>query len=315
MRLKYALRRCTGINVESWKVVITTTHREIMGSDCTEVSKDWDKLPIPIFHRVRTVTTHSSGRLYCDCGYSHRVGLPCRHTYAVICFECPDYEGPTAKDVSVNWWKSYCHLAYRRDNLESTSQDKLDRLFSYLSGIDIVAGPLMPTKNSQPKSSSEINIDFEQKTLLGCIVNYEEHNVKQILDTYGITKNFNGYNCQTHLAVNYEHIELFQNSWDAPCWKISSREKLKSSLSELLAVVDCCDNETEGEDTVNTVWKQINKATVALRVLSFAKKSTGNLCSSVEVDDKEKEDQQWVSMTQERENKRSRQFVSSNGLR
>ena len=66
---------------------------------------------------------------------------------------------------------------------------------------------------------------------------------------------------------------------------------------------------------MNTVWKQINKATVALRVLSFAKKSTGNLCSSVEVDDKEKEDQQWVSMTQERENKRSHQFVSSNGLR
>ena len=105
------------------------------------------------------------------------------------------------------------------------------------------------------------------------------------------------------------------NSCDRPCWKISSREKLKSSLSELLAVVDCCDNETEGEDTVNTVWKQISEATVALRVLSFAKESAGNQCSSLEVDNKEKEDQLWVSMTQERENKRSRQFVSSNGFR
>ena len=92
-----------------------------------------------------------------------------------------------------------------------------------LPGHDISSGgKRLHFQGTQLKSSSKTNINFEQKALFGCIVNYEVHNVEQVLET----KNFNGYNCQTHLAVNYEHIELFQNNWDAPCQKISSGEKL-----------------------------------------------------------------------------------------
>lgn len=128
MRAKYAVERCTvSIGADSWNVIVMTTHREIMGSDCTEVSKDWEKLPIPIFPRVRTVTILSSGRLYCNCAYSNK-----------------------------------------------------------------------------------------RKALLQCIVNYDEHTAQQIVNTYGVTK-FNGYNCQTHMAVGYEHIELIHNGCDAPC--------------------------------------------------------------------------------------------------
>jgi len=87
-----------------------------------------------------------------------------------------------------------------------------------------------------------------------------------------------------------------------------------SSLSELLAVVDCCEDETEGQDTVGNLWKQMNEVTEALRALSFAKQNTRNRCSSMEREN-DRENQQWVSLTQEREYKRSRQFESGNGLR
>jgi hypothetical protein len=68
---------------------------------------------IPVFERKRYVTWNANGLLICDCGYTKRWGMPCRHIAHVIelysnkntcCF--------THHDVDVRWWTIHALMVF-----------------------------------------------------------------------------------------------------------------------------------------------------------------------------------------------------------
>jgi hypothetical protein len=178
-RLKFAVRRCFGAhsNCPCWEVI----------------RKEDDNLhnhsPIPRFQRIRNVTLHEDdGRLECNCFNFNRIGLPCRHIYTVICDECPMYPGPTQFDVSVLWWKSYFHLAYRKD---SVVPETLQSLFQYLSMKDI-RGPMMPSSFNPSieagKMSESVNALFCNSCVVDSLRNYNSKVVKDTLQKWGVSQ-------------------------------------------------------------------------------------------------------------------------------
>jgi len=131
MRLKFAVHWSIGVdgNCPCWEV----TRKEDITLN--------NHLPIPRFQCIQNISLNEDGPLEWVCYHFNQICLPCWHIYTVICNECPSYTGPTQFDVSVLWWKSYFHLAYRKDGIVS---ETINHLFEYLSVKD-VTGPVMPT--------------------------------------------------------------------------------------------------------------------------------------------------------------------------
>ena len=59
---------------------------------------------LPIFERKRVVTWNVSGLVRCDCGYTDRWGIPCRHIAHVIQYYSENRYCFTHHDVDIRWW-------------------------------------------------------------------------------------------------------------------------------------------------------------------------------------------------------------------
>jgi SWIM zinc finger len=71
-------------------------------------ANDLGSLLPPMFDRMRRVTLDNKGVLDCDCGYTKRNGIPCRHIAHVAYKYSPDdYKGFTYQDTSMRWYTSF----------------------------------------------------------------------------------------------------------------------------------------------------------------------------------------------------------------
>jgi len=102
---------------------------------------------IPRFVRIRTVTVHQDGTMFCTCNHFERLGLPCVHqaSVATTCLKsqmnCGPFQGFTHHDISVRWWSNYMYYAYK----SSTPSDMIKK-FHQLA-INDIRGPKLHCPN------------------------------------------------------------------------------------------------------------------------------------------------------------------------
>ena len=80
------------------------------------------------------------------------------------------------------------------------------------------------------------------------------------------------------------------------------REKLFAAATELWSVAEGSSETEMANDILEEVCSCVNKGILTLRKSSYKKHNQA-------------EGDTWISMTQEKDKKKARQFVSSNGLR
>jgi hypothetical protein len=65
-------------------------------------------LVAPIFERMRRLTLDKNGVLHCECGYTKRNGIPCRHiAHVAYNYSSGAFPGFTYQDTSIRWTTSY----------------------------------------------------------------------------------------------------------------------------------------------------------------------------------------------------------------
>jgi hypothetical protein len=71
---------------------------------------------LPVFERKRLVTWNAEGLLSCDCGYTKRWGMPCRHIAHVVEFYSNEKKCRfTHHDVDIRWWTIHAQLMVAMD--------------------------------------------------------------------------------------------------------------------------------------------------------------------------------------------------------
>ena len=94
IRSKY--HTCARVQYNEWK------------STCPkDLYEDSNKLKIPQWKTVETVTVSSSNRLKCTCSYTKVYGFPCVHMISVSNTFPNNWSGISRNDISVFWWKIY----------------------------------------------------------------------------------------------------------------------------------------------------------------------------------------------------------------
>jgi len=337
--------RAQALIASEWTMHLKFAVRRSFGADgnyhCWEVTRKEDKnfykhSPIPRFQRIQNILLNEDGRLECDSHHFNRIGLPCRHIYTVICNECPLYTGPTQFDVSVVWWKSYFHLAYRKDGVVPES---INHLFEYLSVKD-VTGPVMPTSFNPSIKSEKLSESVDALFSCNCVVdslsNYVSKIVNDTLQKWGVTQRaniagrlfgdsalFNGMaqnnsiNDLTNSSFCFIDTATEDNAANVLKRKkidVRHREKLQSAVHEFLSVAKDSSDIDDTVEFLNCLYSNLREMTVQLRARSLQKNKQAKHSKDKNAGTTNGNGQRWVSLTQERDPKRGRQYVSNNGM-
>ena len=78
---------------------------------------------IPVFSRIRHVTWNTNLTLSCDCGYTSRWGMPCRHMAHVAEFYTTTKYSFTHHDVDIRWWSINSQLTVVSEPSQLTDEE------------------------------------------------------------------------------------------------------------------------------------------------------------------------------------------------
>lgn len=136
--------------------------------------------PVPLFHRIRTVTFNTETCTFtCNCYQFERIGLPCVHLYSVIKFVEPNWLGFTHHQVSVRWWSVYIAKGY-----PSGTRCPISQSLSKLAGSgDILAPEMLPFHLMLAGCNHAINPPRVCKVAWERVVNYTREQLKKVFCT------------------------------------------------------------------------------------------------------------------------------------
>ena len=232
-------------------------------------------------------------------------------------------------------------IAYRK---ASVVPETLQSLFQYLSMKDI-RGPMMPSSFNPSieagKMSESVNALFCNSSVVDSLRNYNSKVVKDTLQKWGVSQKtnivgrlfgdyaeFNGMTQNkkvTECSLNSDVYSSFSvrdavrddNAENVPKRKkmdCKHREKLLSAVQEFLSVAeDAADNDTAW-NFLDSLYSNAREMTVQLRAGCLQKKKQAKHYESIAAGTMDGNLQRWVSLTQEKDAKRSRQNVSKNGM-
>jgi hypothetical protein len=246
------------------------------------------------------------------------------------------YTGPTQFDVSVVWWKSYFHLACRKDGVVPES---INHLFEYLS-VKGVTGPVMPTSFNPSIKSEKLSESVDALFSCNCVVdslsNYVSKIVNDTLQKWGVTQRaniagrlfgdsalFNGMaqnnsiNDLTNSSFCFIDTATEDNAANVLKRKkidVRHREKLQSAVHEFLSVAKDSSDIDDTVEFLNCLYSNLREMTVQLRARSLQKNKQAKHSKDKNAGTTNGNGQRWVSLTQERDPKRGRQYVSNNGM-
>ena len=157
-----------------------------------------EKMPRPIFQRVRTVY-YDQGHLYCSCEKHERMGIPCSHIYAVLS-QSSKYTAPSHHDCALRWWNMLFQYGLNQ-SIDDPNQDKVSMLLELLTSHD-TKGVYVPKYylNDIPLHNGPIPKKFEYDPNHPVCINYELVDTDEMKksDFTGLTPNFT----QTVFKVN-----------------------------------------------------------------------------------------------------------------
>jgi hypothetical protein len=196
----------------SWKV-IRSTDRKL-------------KSILPVFERNRSVTWNVNGLVICDCGYTKRWGIPCRHiAHVVQMYSISNKCDFSHHDVDIRWWTIHAFMVFNEElneskinairqslelicELQQQQQYPIVKDSSEFCGIDYKYG-----KNSNKRFRS-MNIDTAIQVfsfLKSKILNYEENDIATGL--IGITKTvyLGDDSCDNTMLANMDDNNTSEN--------------------------------------------------------------------------------------------------------
>ena len=90
-------------------------------------SQTYEKKIIPVFERMRCVNWNCDKTLSCDCGYTERWGMPCRHMAHVVEFYSDQKCFFTHQDVDIRWWDVYTKIVVAMEMENINCEEKILR--------------------------------------------------------------------------------------------------------------------------------------------------------------------------------------------